>query len=293
MFPPSTDHLTLPTPTILKYVRSVTWLLSFLSNVRKCMGAVDMAEPGGPIFGLFASLPMELRLQIWDEFMCAESTGRPLIVHSQSQSSIDARVLAFPELITPLLSVNRESRTVAQCFYPDRVAVYRLPRLIDPQAKDLLSGRDLWDLCHSQVSYVLAYTRRAARPAGVVHLNTERSVLVCSHNQHWTASPLAMTLWREATCNRNGLLLVLKRLVFLRTLSRLSVPPYNDTSLETRYVTAPLPNITAKTKVRIPSTAHWAAVRQSGMSVPRSLESILHEEEFNYADFLPFVRLED
>ncbi|KAI0152908.1 hypothetical protein GGR57DRAFT_469452 [Xylariaceae sp. FL1272] len=71
-------------------------------------------------FPKFSLLPAELRLDIWEEAVREEATNRLVIL-------IDTRVVPIKKLISPLLSVNRESRTRALKMYDTKLNIYRLP----------------------------------------------------------------------------------------------------------------------------------------------------------------------
>ncbi|KAI4869061.1 hypothetical protein F4820DRAFT_464628 [Hypoxylon rubiginosum] len=66
----------------------------------------------------FSDLPTELRLLVWDAALHQET--RLVIIYSYRRT-----VIPVKQLISPLLTVNRESRQVAKAFYTDTLNVYR------------------------------------------------------------------------------------------------------------------------------------------------------------------------
>lgn len=181
-------------------------------------------------FTSFATLPVELRLEIWQFFLLLE-TKRRVVVLSHDKYP---RVLPFAHLASPLLSVNRESRALAQEFYACRIPVYRfLPRLNKTHAPRSSSDSALWAACCSQVERVLgapmiylstSTSGSTSTPspssspddceqAGTLYLNLERDILSFGnyylheyglHSGQGAERPLfANRLWRAATGERN------------------------------------------------------------------------------------------
>jgi hypothetical protein len=149
-------------------------------------------------FASFATLPVELRLEIWQFFLLLE-TKRRVVVLSHDKYP---RVLPFAHLASPLLSVNRESRKLALEFYSCRVPIYKfLPRLNKHLTPVSSSDTALWAACCNQVERVLSTpmiylstttsssettttspllsssSPEDCEPAGTLYLNLDRDIL--------------------------------------------------------------------------------------------------------------------
>ncbi|KAI0160779.1 hypothetical protein GGR57DRAFT_519668 [Xylariaceae sp. FL1272] len=74
----------------------------------------------GPQFTPFKLLPPELRLEVWEAALDEEAVNRLPVL-------LDTRIFPVKKLISPLLSVNVESRACALAFYDTKLTVYRLP----------------------------------------------------------------------------------------------------------------------------------------------------------------------
>ncbi|KAI0008495.1 hypothetical protein F4779DRAFT_618601 [Xylariaceae sp. FL0662B] len=80
-------------------------------------------------FPQFSHLPTELRLQIWEEALCLETTKRLVVVSADS-----LRILPTKHNLSPFLTVNHESREQAKAFYTFTVDVYHYAT--PPEAQD-------------------------------------------------------------------------------------------------------------------------------------------------------------
>ncbi|KAI1262856.1 hypothetical protein F5Y18DRAFT_396506 [Xylariaceae sp. FL1019] len=74
----------------------------------------------GAQFILFKMFPPELRLEIWAAALDIELENRLPVL-------LDTRIYPAKKLISPLLSVNTESRACALAVYDTKLAVYRVP----------------------------------------------------------------------------------------------------------------------------------------------------------------------
>ncbi|KAH9901878.1 hypothetical protein F4778DRAFT_737998 [Xylariomycetidae sp. FL2044] len=63
-------------------------------------------------FSLFPELVPELQMMIWDSALAEEQTGRMVILGRE-----DRRIQPTLHLVSPILSVNHQSRRVAKSFY--------------------------------------------------------------------------------------------------------------------------------------------------------------------------------
>ncbi|KAI1776679.1 hypothetical protein F4818DRAFT_440078 [Hypoxylon cercidicola] len=80
----------------------------------------------------FNTLPTELRLLVWNRALLEEaSTGR--IVFFDLDSS---RVIPTKHLVSPMLTLNRESRYCALKFYSMKLTVARVPKTLDGNYKN-------------------------------------------------------------------------------------------------------------------------------------------------------------
>ncbi|KAI1370636.1 hypothetical protein F4677DRAFT_465025 [Hypoxylon crocopeplum] len=72
----------------------------------------------------FNQFPAELRLRVWNEALLQESSERIVFL-----GPITYRIIPFKSLVSPMLSVNVESRACATEFYNVKLRVYRLLEL--------------------------------------------------------------------------------------------------------------------------------------------------------------------
>lgn len=90
-------------------------------------------------FHKFPSLFPEIRLQIWNEALLGARDTRTVIVNND-------RVLPLKHLVSPLLSVNFESRACAQAFYGLKLDVISVPTITKEQILQIeVSIRSAWD----------------------------------------------------------------------------------------------------------------------------------------------------
>ncbi|KAI0131985.1 hypothetical protein BJ170DRAFT_591967 [Xylariales sp. AK1849] len=134
----------------------------------------------------FAKFPTELRLMVWKEFLLQEARNRIIIL---DQECTTPYALPFADLVSPLLSVNQQTRQQAKRFYSCRLPVYKVPR-IDPDRLDsyvteyLKSHPPLigylyhatQQACVEQIYQVLLAPELYASKHGVVHLNLEHDL---------------------------------------------------------------------------------------------------------------------
>ncbi|KAI1320311.1 hypothetical protein F5Y16DRAFT_417502 [Xylariaceae sp. FL0255] len=96
-------------------------------------------------FTVFRRLPKELRLEIWEEALREElhirRTQLVLILHDFK------RIVPMKHLVSPFLSVNRESRSCALKQYKTKLSVYKVP-LPEPDKEAFLEflGERRWDM---------------------------------------------------------------------------------------------------------------------------------------------------
>ncbi|OTB05401.1 hypothetical protein M426DRAFT_139468 [Hypoxylon sp. CI-4A] len=104
----------------------------------------------------FNELPTELRLQVWEEFLLQETEKRLVVVDTK-------RLTIFPmkRLISPLLTVNSESRTLTKTFYDYTIDIYTL---VDPYSLP------------EDLNKPPSCTTRSL--AGMLYLNLERDIFV-------------------------------------------------------------------------------------------------------------------
>ncbi|KAI0848104.1 hypothetical protein F5Y00DRAFT_98405 [Daldinia vernicosa] len=109
----------------------------------------------------FASLPAELRLEIWDLALHQEARDRLLIIGQTKNAPITNEsplcLLPLKHHASPLLSVNSESRYQAKAFYTAKLDVYEVPRL----SKEDINR-------NSKSSYQVQYINKAIQTASVV-----------------------------------------------------------------------------------------------------------------------------
>ncbi|KAI2473384.1 hypothetical protein F4781DRAFT_189784 [Annulohypoxylon bovei var. microspora] len=103
----------------------------------------------------FAYLPTELRLQIWEDVLKQETEKRLVVIDLEHGS-----VYPMKRLISPLLTVNRESRELAKAFYNFVIDVYRKT---DSHKRHWLTDHKKYPLGPS---------------AGILHLNVDRDIFV-------------------------------------------------------------------------------------------------------------------
>ncbi|KAI0834327.1 hypothetical protein F5Y06DRAFT_306777 [Hypoxylon sp. FL0890] len=70
----------------------------------------------------FDKLPVEIRLLMWEEALLEESSGRLIILDHSTH-----RVLPFKSLVSPMLTINKESRSCALNFFTIKLTVCKLP----------------------------------------------------------------------------------------------------------------------------------------------------------------------
>ncbi|KAK8075358.1 hypothetical protein PG997_010021 [Apiospora hydei] len=86
-----------------------------------CDTSTDLAIPA---FAGFPKLPCELRLIIWNLALEGENSNRLVFIHRPTMRPVPMR-----SLVSPLLSVNTESREAARKYYTLRLEVVRLPAM--------------------------------------------------------------------------------------------------------------------------------------------------------------------
>ncbi|KAK7927929.1 hypothetical protein PG985_004927 [Apiospora marii] len=131
-------------------------------------------------FQNFPRLPCELRTMIFDEVLRNETQHRLLVLSEANQPDWEIRIHPFADLVSPLLSVNRISRDVAQRFYTCKLAVYEVPQRVKglscPDYTDRYWARkaDAWfqDMARSKVS-----REKHAEYRGMLYLNLERDIV--------------------------------------------------------------------------------------------------------------------
>lgn len=70
---------------------------------------------------LFDRLPQELRVNIW-ELALSEQHKKRLVLLYMHEGLV--HMAPFKGLVIPLMSINRESRAIAQYFYPCKIPIY-------------------------------------------------------------------------------------------------------------------------------------------------------------------------
>ncbi|ROV88262.1 hypothetical protein VSDG_09021 [Cytospora chrysosperma] len=140
-------------------------------------------------FQKFPDLTSELRLMIWNEALLGERNSRTVILQ-------DDRVMPLKHLISPLLSVNYESRTCAQAFYNVKLDVYAVPKAQDEPIGGLIANADYWTsrlgkggiapyraairrIIHDVVAPMAI--ERAAHRMGTVYVNLEQDTLILGY----------------------------------------------------------------------------------------------------------------
>ncbi|KAL7624379.1 hypothetical protein AAE478_005943 [Parahypoxylon ruwenzoriense] len=99
----------------------------------------------------FSDLPTELRLEVWEAALRRESERRLVVVDNLTRG-----IALMKQLVSPFLTVNRESRAAAKAFYTIALDV----RLRSHQ-RSLFGSR-----------------RRESSFAGIVHLSADRDLFV-------------------------------------------------------------------------------------------------------------------
>ncbi|KAI8961657.1 hypothetical protein F5Y11DRAFT_219808 [Daldinia sp. FL1419] len=109
----------------------------------------------------FASLPAELRLEIWDLALHREARDRLLIISQTKNAPIKDEsplcLLPLKHHASPLLAVNSESRYQAKAFYTAKLDVYEVPRI----SKEELSR-------NTKRSYQVQYINKAIETTSIV-----------------------------------------------------------------------------------------------------------------------------
>ncbi|KAI1381504.1 hypothetical protein F4677DRAFT_440718 [Hypoxylon crocopeplum] len=119
----------------------------------------------------FSELPVELRLQIWEEALHRE---RLVLVSDRSRT-----VCPMRKLVSPLLAVNRESRRVAKAFYNLTLDVHRIS---DQQKLD-------------QPSHVTSQDPVQGPSAGILYLSLDWDIFTSGIEwkiQQWKGSSLGI-----------------------------------------------------------------------------------------------------
>ncbi|KAK8090354.1 hypothetical protein PG997_005315 [Apiospora hydei] len=113
-----------------------------------------------PTFPYFPRLPAELQIMVWKEFAHAEASSRAVVVHTTQEIDEDGErrratlhFLPLKRLISPLLTVNVQSRAVALRHYKTRINLFELPAPVPSilpfwldDAEDLQGPRS-WSQC--------------------------------------------------------------------------------------------------------------------------------------------------
>ncbi|OTB12925.1 hypothetical protein K445DRAFT_304658 [Daldinia sp. EC12] len=106
----------------------------------------------------FSSLPPELRLQVWKDFLHEETERRIVVINIY-----DFAAFPMKKHVSPLLIVNRESRQVAKAFYSYTLKVYRTGR------RRLLYEKPGW--------------KHNLKEAGILHLSLDQDIFMTS--RYW------------------------------------------------------------------------------------------------------------
>ncbi|KAI1470818.1 uncharacterized protein F4812DRAFT_279989 [Daldinia caldariorum] len=123
----------------------------------------------------FASLPVELRLEIWNLALHQEAHDRLLIISQTSNIPITNEtplcLLPLKHHASPLLSVNSESRGEAKAFYTVKLDVYEVPRL----SKEDITSRNK---CSCQAQYINKIVENASVVKGSIYLSPQYDFFV-------------------------------------------------------------------------------------------------------------------
>ncbi|KAK6957867.1 hypothetical protein Daesc_000656 [Daldinia eschscholtzii] len=123
----------------------------------------------------FASLPVELRLEIWDLALHQEARDRLLIIGQTNNASITNEsplcLLPLKHHVSPLLSINSESRCQAKAFYTVKLDVYEVPRLSKSEIGH--HGK-----CSYQVQYINKIVETASIVKGSIYLSPQYDFFV-------------------------------------------------------------------------------------------------------------------
>ncbi|KAK6836731.1 hypothetical protein PG987_007226 [Apiospora arundinis] len=155
------------------------------------------------MFKLFGKLPKELRLEVWDTFLEQESSHRMVLVNTTPVYNFEPR----KQLVSPLLTINKESRYCALRYYTYKVDVlaYPGPRVVFPgpratrcssaimhdeqYIKDCFEDCSLVDDCGLDTSVII----------GSLYLNLQSDIMVmnyarsCTHLRECPAAVAAAT----------------------------------------------------------------------------------------------------
>lgn len=118
-------------------------------------------------FASFPQLPTELRLMIWRLFL--QDDEREVVFDHD-----DRRILPTPQLISPLLSVNVETRKLALEFYNEEVEIFDMP-----DTSVLVSKGFGYKKVTNAAMIMLG------RPAGCVRLNLGKDRFIVGAEHDW------------------------------------------------------------------------------------------------------------
>ncbi|RYO98661.1 hypothetical protein DL764_007020 [Monosporascus ibericus] len=99
---------------------------------------MDSDEPTKPLVS-FGGLPTEVWTKIWEMAILEYQKGRVVMLH-QCVRDGELRLVPFKPLANPFLSVNKQSRAMAEYFYPDKVDILS----VSVSRQDIVSENEWW-----------------------------------------------------------------------------------------------------------------------------------------------------
>ncbi len=128
-------------------------------------------KPESGTFELFSKLPAELRLVIWTWALIGEAGDRLVFLEKNS-----LRIIQPGHLVSPLLSVSRESRGQAMAFYEVRLEVCQLPEWVFNPFHSFLGGHGR--LTQDAVDEALTVQRSPQPVLGAFYISAVRDVFL-------------------------------------------------------------------------------------------------------------------
>ncbi|KAK7993458.1 hypothetical protein PG989_006839 [Apiospora arundinis] len=135
------------------------------------------------MFKLFGKLPKELRLEVWDTFLEQESSHRMVLVNTTPVYNFEPR----KQLVSPLLTINKESRYCALRFYTYKVDVlaYPGPRATRCSSAIMHDEQDIKD-CFEYCSLVDDCGLDTSVIIGSLYLNLQSDSMVMNYARSCT-----------------------------------------------------------------------------------------------------------
>ncbi|KAI1498131.1 hypothetical protein F5X99DRAFT_432246 [Biscogniauxia marginata] len=126
----------------------------------------------------FGQLPIDLRLPIWEIFMLQECSGRLMII-----DNLTSGILAVLRLLSPLLSVNMESRECATSFYGMKLPVYHVPSTsmdLIPSVHERRFAFSTRGLRAEMARNVMIQAREESTSQGIMYISPKHDIFVPS-----------------------------------------------------------------------------------------------------------------